>query len=253
MSKVKVGFFSFTEITDPGEHRAYNEWHQLDHMPEQFPLDGVVYGERWVSTPACRDARVVSDAPLDASHYVTCYLMAEPVERTLREFMERGRHLHALGRFHRHRTSHLSGPFNVLECAAAPRALISAEAVPYRPNRGIYVVVEEPQDRSQLDDYTRWLHAEHHRTLLDVPGVAGLWTFATSTSYRDQPWDTGDRRVTVIWLDDAPLAVAAKLDAADAPRRARGDVARVLFAGPFESIVPWQWDWFEKSTGTPRS
>ena len=39
-NKVKVGFFSFTEITDPAEHHAYNEWHQLDHMPEQFPLDG---------------------------------------------------------------------------------------------------------------------------------------------------------------------------------------------------------------------
>ena len=36
-NKVKLGFFSFTEVTDPGQHRAYNEWHQLDHMPEQHP------------------------------------------------------------------------------------------------------------------------------------------------------------------------------------------------------------------------
>ena len=43
MNKVKVGFFSFTEITDPAEHRAYNEWHQLDHMPEQLPIPGIVY------------------------------------------------------------------------------------------------------------------------------------------------------------------------------------------------------------------
>ena len=63
--KAAYGFFSFTEITDPAEHRAYNEWHQLDHLPEQFPLRGIVYGQRWVSTPACRDARAVSDASLD--------------------------------------------------------------------------------------------------------------------------------------------------------------------------------------------
>ena len=56
MNKVEVGFFSFTEITDPSEHRAYNEWHQLDHMPEQLPLRGVAYGARWVSTPACTGA-----------------------------------------------------------------------------------------------------------------------------------------------------------------------------------------------------
>ena len=40
VNKVKVGFFSFTEITDPAAHREYNEWHQLDHMPEQFPMRG---------------------------------------------------------------------------------------------------------------------------------------------------------------------------------------------------------------------
>ena len=61
MNKVRIGFFSFTEITDPTKHRAYNEWHQLDHMPEQFPIRGVAYGQRWVSTPACRDARAVDE------------------------------------------------------------------------------------------------------------------------------------------------------------------------------------------------
>ncbi len=63
MPKVTLGFFSFTEITDPGEHRSYNAWHQLDHMPEQYPLAGVVAGQRWVSTPACRAARAPWTAP----------------------------------------------------------------------------------------------------------------------------------------------------------------------------------------------
>ena len=63
MAKVRLGFFSFTEITDPSEHRSYNEWHQLDHMPEQYPLPGVVFGQRWVSTPACRRARAYDDIP----------------------------------------------------------------------------------------------------------------------------------------------------------------------------------------------
>jgi hypothetical protein len=245
VNKVKVGFFSFTEITDPREHRAYNEWHQLDHMPEQYPLDGVTFGQRWVRTPACRDAAVVRDAPFDAVHYLTLYLMTDPVTRTLREFFDLGGQLRALGRFHRHRRSHFSGPLQVLESAAAPRVLISANAVPYRPNRGAYVVVEEPTDRTRLDDYTQWLHREHHPALLDVAGVAGVWTFATSSAFRDQPWDTGDRRITVMWLDDDPLAVQPALDEADAPRRARTDVSRTVFAGPFETIVPWQWDWFE--------
>jgi hypothetical protein len=243
--KVKVGFFSFTEITDPAEHRAYNEWHMLDHMPEQYPLEGLAYGQRWVATPACARASVVREAPLDAVHYLTLYLMTEPVTRTLHEFLDLGRQLHALGRFHQHRKSHFSGPLRVLETAAAPRVLVSAAAVPYRPNRGVYVVVEETRDRNALAARTRWLHAEHHDALLAVPGVAGLWTFTTSTEFRDQPWDTGDRRITVVWLDDEPLTVAPKLDEVDAARRARDDVARVSYAGPFETVYPWQWDWFD--------
>src|SRR5207253_8423668 len=77
------GFFSFTEVTDPSAHHAYNEWHQLDHLPEQYPLPGIVHGQRWVSTPACRAARAVSGPALDPIHYVTCYLMADPIRATL--------------------------------------------------------------------------------------------------------------------------------------------------------------------------
>src|SRR5438552_5370073 len=158
--KTSFGFFSFTEITDPAEHRAYNEWHQLDHLPEQFPLRGIVYGQRWVSTPACRAARAASDASLDPIHYLTCYLMADPIEDTLAEFFDLGTRLHELDRFHRHRRARLTGPFRVGSTVAAPRVLVSAAAVPFRAHRGLYVVVEEYRDREAVADDERRLVAE---------------------------------------------------------------------------------------------
>jgi hypothetical protein len=228
INKVELGFFSFTEITDPGEHRSYNEWHMLDHMPEQYPLDGVAYGQRWVSTPACRAARFVSEPPLDSIHYMTLYLMTEPVERTLREFMQLGRDLYKVGRFHLHRRARLSGPFPFRDSAVAPRVLISAEAVPYRPNLGVYVEVEElPDGRVTGDD------AGHLTAVCAVPGVAGAWSFADDA-----------RRVTVSWLDAPPLEIRAHLDPIVARRR-DASATRTVFAGPFESITPWQWEWFE--------
>jgi hypothetical protein len=236
MNKVKLGFFSFTEITDPNEHRSYNEWHQLDHMPEQFPLDGVAYGQRWVSTPACRAARLVSDERLDPIHYVTLYLMTEPVERTLDEFMALGAELHRLGRFHQFRRAPMSGPLRFDEAWAAKRVLVSPEAVPYRPNRGIYVVVERIGDGRETGSYTRWL---------ETPGVAGIWTFATSPPRAGRQWSIDDVRITVAWLDADPLECTAEL----APL-VDTTHARVLFAGPFETITPWQWNWFEGSTTT---
>lgn len=246
MNKVKVGFFSFTEITDPKEHRAYNEWHMLDHMPEQFPLDGLAYGQRWVSTPACRAARSVSGEQLDPAHYVTLYLMTEPVDRTLREFYALGGDLRALGRFHQARQSHLAGPFRRLEEHAASRVLVSAESIPYRPHRGIHVIVEEPLTRdAAFDDYQQWWHREHAAALCALDGVAGCWRFASSPAYRDLPWSTGDRRITVLWLDGDVIETAQRIDAADADRRQRGE-STTIFAGPFETITPWEWDWFDE-------
>jgi hypothetical protein len=228
MNKIKLGFFSFTEITDAGEHHSYNEWHMLAHMPEQYPLDGIAYGQRWVSTPACRAARLVSEPPLDSIHYVTLYLMTEPVERTLREFMQLGRDLHKVGRFHLHRRAQLSGPFPFRAAVVAPRVLISAEAVPYRPNLGVYVEVEELAEGSDPA-----AGADHRATLGATPGVAGVWSFADDA-----------RRMTVSWLDEPPLEMCARLDPVVARRR-DASATRTVFAGPFETITPWKWDWFE--------
>ncbi len=212
--KVAAGFFSFTEITDPAEHHSYNEWHQLDHMPEQFPLRGIVYGQRWVSTPACRAARAASGPLLDPIHYVTLYLMSAPIDETLKAFYDLGRALRDADRFHRHRHSHLSGPFAVVATAAAPRVLISAAAVPYRPHRGLYVVVQHTS--SPAPAVARWCAQ---------PGVAGAWSFADDA-----------RRITVAWLDRGePARVTLPCD----------DGAAEL-AGAFETVVPWEWNWFDQ-------
>ena len=226
--KVAYGFFSFTEITDPAAHRSYNEWHQLDHLPEQFPLPGIVYGQRWVSTPACRAARVVAGADLDPIHYLTCYLMAEPIEETLDDFFALGAELHRLDRFHSERRAHLTGPFRVEGTAATPRVLVSAAAVPYRAHRGIYAIVEASPGTA----------ADPVAALLGVAGVAGVWSFASVPGMTSRRWTAGERRITLCWLDEDPLAVAARL----APIVA---TLPATFAGPFETITPWQWDWFD--------
>ncbi len=247
VNKVRVGFFSFTEITDPSAHRSYNEWHQLDHMPEQFPLTGLAYGQRWVSTPACRAARAVSAESLDPIHYVTLYLMTEPVDTTLREFYALGGDLRALGRFHSQRRSHLAGPTRFLEAHAAARTLVSAESVPYRPHRGVHVLVETPAVADEA--YLQWWHTDHAPALCALDGVAGTWSFATSTNFGHLPWWTpGNRRVTVTWIDGDVLETNARIEALDAARRERwATTTTTEFAGPFETITPWQWDWFDEA------
>jgi hypothetical protein len=136
---------------------------------------------------------------------------------------------------------------------AAPRVLVSAEAVPYRPNRGVYVVVREgatiPEGGRAAPGATlRGTEGDEGRlddALLAAEGVAGTWTFSTDGRFDRHGWRPGDKTVTVSYLDAEPLAVAPGLGALV---RAQPDQDHrpVLFAGPLETITPWRWGWFDE-------
>jgi hypothetical protein len=251
MTAVKVGFITLTEVTSGGDHVDYNTWHQLDHMPEQFSIPGVVCGQRWVLAPDCAARMVAVDDPLGEFHYLTMYLMTEPVDKTLEEFAEVRERLAKLGRFYEHRRARLSGAWVFLEALAAPRTLVAPEVIPYRPNRGVYVVVDEPvADEPSLDEYLRRRHTEHFPRLLDVPGVAGIWSFATRrwafAKSEDPPTSVEAQdttRITVAFLDGDPLEVAAAVGPLVEEHWA-GAPVHPRFAGPLRTITPCQWDWF---------
>jgi hypothetical protein len=100
----------------------------------------------------------------------------------------------------------------------------------------VYVVVEAAP--SAEVNAPSW-GTRHRAALLELPGVAGLWEFATSPDVPPYSWTTAGHRITVVWLDAEPLAltpVFASFETAD---------ERTLLAGPFETITPWQWDWFD--------
>ena len=79
--------------------------------------------------------------------------------------------------------------------------------------------------------------------LVGADGVAGVWTFETSLHAARHRWRPGDRRITVSYLDEDPLAVAATL--APVVERHLATAAPALFAGPLETVTPWEWDWFD--------
>ncbi|HEY7917916.1 MAG TPA: hypothetical protein VIC86_13150 [Acidimicrobiales bacterium] len=247
MNRVKVGFFSLSHHSPTGDDRPYLEWHQLDHMPEQYQLPGLILGQRWASTPACRAARAVEVGDWSQVEHVVCYLMGNPVDETIDEFLALGRHLAELGRFPRSLPSRYRGGLRLLEAHAAPRALVSAEVVPFRPHRGVYLIVEEPTDPAAQDGYLQRRHVELLPELVSVPGVAGAWSYATTPSIRRPMFTDGRFRMTVCYLDEDPATVAGSL----APVVARAWASapsRVLLAAPFESLVAWDWDRF----GPPR-
>lgn len=241
---VRAGFFAFTEVTDPSAHVAYNEWHQLDHLPEQMPIPGIFHGQRWVLSPRCRDAALVVRGDLAIAQYVTVYLMSDPLEETTARFFELARALHREDRFFAHRRAVSSGLLSVTGALAAGRVRVSAAAVPYRPNRGIYAVVDTGSDPARDEGRAG--------ALVSVPGVAGVWTFSSGDCVAAAGDDGGSGRgisgsVTVCYLDGDPVEVAAAVGAGGI---VDASCDRVAFAGPLETIQPWRWSWFDERDGS---
>ncbi len=237
MNRVEAGFFSLSHRSATGDDGPYLEWHQMDHMPEQYQLPGLVLGQRWASTPACRATRAAEIDDWSLVEHVVCYLMGDPLGRTVDDFFALGGHLADLGRFPYSLPSQYRGGLRLLEAHAASRVLVSPEVVPFRPHRGVYLIVDEP-DATDQDRFVQRIHVEIVPELLSVPGVAGVWTFATSASFRYHLFSEGKLRVALCYLDDEPAAVSERL--APLVDRIWGDApSRLLLAAGFESLVRW--------------
>jgi len=178
--RVKAGFFSLTAPAPADDDGSYLRWHLLDHMPEQYQLPGIVYGLRWIADGDYLEHRLAADGPLGQVGNAVHYLVGDPVEKTFEDFVALGRTLRENGRFPVTRPSLQVAGLRLLQWRAAPHALVSAEVVPFRPHRGIVLLIEEPT-HGRPDEWLRWLHAEHYPALLGTPGTAGAWTFGSST------------------------------------------------------------------------
>lgn len=240
MNRVRLGFLSLTGTSPSGNDAAYLEWHAMDHLPEQYALPGMLNGQRWRSTPSCRAERAAAADWLDEVENVVCYLMGDPPVPTLDDFMALGRTLANLGRYPEVIPSRFLGGFELLGAHAAPRVLVSDEVMPWRPNEGIYLIIERLTDRSAADAHLQRIHREEIPALLEVPGVAGVWWFGTSPRYRHPTFTEGDFRVSVCYLDAEPAAVAADLRPL-VERRFHGAPVEPILAAPFESVLRWDW------------
>jgi hypothetical protein len=214
---VTTVFVSLTTREPDGRDAEYIRWHSLDHRPEQHRLAGLRGSLRLVSTPACRAARAASHDPYDAVDHVMTYWFAGP--ESLGAFMALGRALGAAGRMPLRLPSVEVASYQVAGRVAAPRVVVGADVVPWRPAVGVYLLLEHGTGASGR--------------LSEADGVAGVW-WATRAD--------GDvvTQVTYCFLDDDPVVVAERLEPLLADRWRTGEL-HALLAAPFFSVVPDAW------------
>ena len=239
-NRVRAAFFSFTPPPPPGDDGSYLRWHLLDHMPEQYQLPGIQLGVRYLADADCTGARLVATGDLEHVGNLVNYLVGDPVQETHDDFMALGRGL-ARGWV----TSPSTGPPCSCACRRAwpglrrPHALISAEVVPFRPHRGVLVVVEEPVG-PDTGAWEQWLDTDHHPAVLGTPGVAGVWVYGSTDTWDLHPATQGDpQHTTVIYLDEDPIVTTQALTPLLEERWHSGAV-RPRFAGPLRSMIEWE-------------
>jgi hypothetical protein len=196
----------------------------------------MLYGQRWVSTPECRAARVVQSERFEPVNHVVHYLFGEPVAQVVDDFFALRDHLIEIGRFPERLPNRLVSGGEPVEAHAAARALVTADVVPYRPNRGAYLIIEQTNPASEG---ARW-SPDHVDALLAIDGVAGLWSFAPTTLRPDEFSKSG-YSVSVCYLDEDPLSTAQPI-AAVLAQRWQGTAITPAFAAPFVSLQPFDYE-----------
>jgi len=218
-------FVSMATRHPEGLDAEYLRWHTLDHRPEQHRLSAVRASLRLVSTPHCRRTRAFSTDRFDPVDHVMSYFFTDTsgldsFNRLSTALGGAGRKLALLPPVER-------GVYDVLTKAAAPRVKIGADVLPWWPARGVYVLLETG--------------GPGPAELLDVDGVAGVWSAASLAVAANLASAPAGQRLSYCFLDDDPVAVAHRLRPALERRWGGGDIAPLL-AAPFHPVVPYEWD-----------
>jgi hypothetical protein len=243
-------YFSFAALSNPTSHRDHNEWHQLDHLPENRLLPSVAWGDRWVRTPACARSSPVAEAPYSGLQYLTAYFFRD-AEQGVRDLVDLGAWALQVGRrpelawWDR---ANVSGRYRPIRGCTASRVTVSPDAVVARPGTGVFCRVStvRPYD-ARAQDLFLW----HDRLLLpgsvELPGVAGAWTFSAHADLVAFPEGGDAQRVTLFFLDGDVMQAAEDLWAFEREHPAPVDIERVVLATALETIQPHRWDWFDEA------
>ena len=123
------------------------------------------------------------------------------------------------------------------------RVVISAEALPYRPSRGVFVNITDLSDLGLKETLLNWYEGVHFPDMMGVKGVTGVYSFwAGSPSGASRLANPPGRFVHLYFLDQDPLSVVDDLRKRIPEWKANGRLldmsgwTKTVMLGAFEGI-----------------
>lgn len=245
-----LNFFSFITLEDPSVRCDYNRWHQLDHLPENRALPGVIWGDRWALTEECRAYARGAQRGID---FIGMYWFDSPSDEAVADWTQLGEDSFQWGR----------GPlipgvkrdllafFKPVKGYSSSQAIVSPEVLPMRPHTGVHITVTKFDEAHSIEAHDAHTREDHEviPALLAEDGAIGAWTFSFDHVQRhgSLPFDEtpeaerGSMRIRVVFLEGNPLEVTARLEAVEAEINPN-PAGTLELAAPLKTIIPWE-DW----------
>ncbi|MBW0016200.1 MAG: hypothetical protein JO236_01425 [Mycobacterium sp.] len=226
-------FVSMATRHPEGTDAEYLRWHTLDHRPEQHRLAALRASLRLVSTPRCRNARATGTDRFTPVDHVMSYFFTDTTglaafNQLSTALGDAGRKLPLLPPVER-------GVYAVAGKAAAPRIKIGADVLPWWPAVGVYLLLET---NTEGNTDTSAMMPEN---LVGIEGVAGVWSADSRPVAASLASAPAGQTISYCFLDDDPVFTAQRLRPALEERWSDG-VIRPLFAAPFHTVVPHEWN-----------
>ncbi|MDO8365128.1 MAG: hypothetical protein Q7V88_19720 [Actinomycetota bacterium] len=245
---MKINAISVALLDVQRDHRHFNRWYDMDHMPEHVSKADVLCGNRYVATgPTRRAAGVLAD-PLTGGHppYATIYSYGGPLdfrdEAALAGWTDKDRGIVRAGRYWQPGTVGHGSAWRHVQAQARRSLHVSEDAIAYLPHRTVVFSIGRVADREKA---AAWWQATQADAILDLEGVVAVRTFA--------PADTADADLMLhLVLSDAdPVTTIGRIDDMRTAQRLtgrfpahRGEYEQVALL-PYERIVPFQYDFID--------
>lgn len=213
----------------------WNRWYDLEHVPPNVSMNGVMLGRRYVAPPALHALRRVDPASGFAAGrglFVTIYTLCLSPDEVFAEMTTLRDKLYAEDRmgFPAEKKMVREGDVLTLEWAlSAPELLLPPEDVPFLGHTSLLVV-----ERRGSDDVRAWYRDDWAPRVVALEGVHGVMS-VTSVNRPGLDLD-------LVFLEGDPVAQTEAIRSA-APHH--GD-AEIVLDAPFALIDPLRYPWADE-------